>query len=453
MFGTLRPGCGSDCATGSYRSNFCGACHNLAEWGRGWSLATGFDFAFLHLLLVALEGAEEQTAACTALPWRQLPVRSASAEGRQWLNAFYFLLMREKCRDDVADGESLRGRLGLKLLSQRAVLAEEILQRAGFPLKNLTSLNERQNQAELSSDPTLESLFQPTSDILGDTFRHLATLARRPECEVGLRQLGKGLGAAIYLKDALEDRDKDSKRGRFNALVTCDCSPAKARAVISRELALARVGLDALELGADKSTVESVLEQLESSVSPSISAKPRRFRKQQRGVCDCLICCDLSVCCDAGVCCTAADGAACCDAAACCPVDCCCHVGVCTNEHSQKAPVAHTVTPPKKQLHCPACGSELVDDFVGFCTIDECRRCRGMWLDKGELDTLTSRPLPARFLKPQVPNAAPLRPEGTRPCPHCAETMQVNRIKGVNIDVCPTCQGIWLDQGELNKLL
>lgn len=453
MFGTLRPGCGCNGTAGTYRSNFCGACHNLAEWGRGWSLATGFDFAFLHMLLVALEGAEVKTAPCTALPWRKLPVRSATAEGRQWLNAFYFLLMREKCRDDLQDGESFRGRLGLKLLSQRTALAEEVLSRSGFPLANLVNLNRRQAEAEGSPNPTLESLFQPTSDILGEAFPHLAILAGRPRSQVGLRQLGRGLGAAIYLKDALEDREKDLKRGRFNALLACRCSPELARAVISRELALARVGLDALEIATDKTTIESVIDQLEKSLRPTRNARPKRSRKSQRGVCELLLCCDLSVCCSGAECLTCFDGVACCDAAACCPADCCCHVCVCSDDRSKEAPVSQTVAPPKKRLHCPACGSELVDDFVGVCSIDECRRCRGMWLDKGELEALTSRPLPARFLKPHVPNAAPLRPEGTRPCPHCAEIMQVNRIKGVNVDVCPTCQGIWLDQGELNKLL
>jgi uncharacterized protein len=38
-------------------------------------------------------------------------------------------------------------------------------------------------------------------------------------------------------------------------------------------------------------------------------------------------------------------------------------------------------------------------------------------------------------------------------CPNCNTSMQnVNRA-GVEIDMCPSCRGVWLDRGELEKLL
>ncbi len=38
-------------------------------------------------------------------------------------------------------------------------------------------------------------------------------------------------------------------------------------------------------------------------------------------------------------------------------------------------------------------------------------------------------------------------------CPLCSVPMrQVNR-RGVEIDVCPECRGVWLDGGEMEKLL
>ena len=39
-------------------------------------------------------------------------------------------------------------------------------------------------------------------------------------------------------------------------------------------------------------------------------------------------------------------------------------------------------------------------------------------------------------------------------CPHCADsTLVMTDRQGVEIDYCPTCRGIWLDRGELDKLL
>ena len=39
-------------------------------------------------------------------------------------------------------------------------------------------------------------------------------------------------------------------------------------------------------------------------------------------------------------------------------------------------------------------------------------------------------------------------------CPNCPETTLVMTDRqGVEIDYCPACRGIWLDRGELDKLL
>ena len=38
-------------------------------------------------------------------------------------------------------------------------------------------------------------------------------------------------------------------------------------------------------------------------------------------------------------------------------------------------------------------------------------------------------------------------------CPNCHEGMQEIRRNDVQIDVCPKCRGVWLDRGELEKLL
>ena len=38
-------------------------------------------------------------------------------------------------------------------------------------------------------------------------------------------------------------------------------------------------------------------------------------------------------------------------------------------------------------------------------------------------------------------------------CPVCKEvTLLMTEKKGIEIDYCPECRGIWLDRGELEKL-
>ncbi len=39
-------------------------------------------------------------------------------------------------------------------------------------------------------------------------------------------------------------------------------------------------------------------------------------------------------------------------------------------------------------------------------------------------------------------------------CPVCKDiTLLMSEKKGVEIDYCPECRGIWLDRGELEKLI
>jgi Zn-finger nucleic acid-binding protein len=38
-------------------------------------------------------------------------------------------------------------------------------------------------------------------------------------------------------------------------------------------------------------------------------------------------------------------------------------------------------------------------------------------------------------------------------CPVCNETLVMTQRNEVEIDYCPKCRGIWLDRGELDKIL
>jgi Zn-finger nucleic acid-binding protein len=82
--------------------------------------------------------------------------------------------------------------------------------------------------------------------------------------------------------------------------------------------------------------------------------------------------------------------------------------------------------------------------------IDFCPRCRGIWVDRGELGLLLhGRPdAPSSWLRSDA------RP-GRRPCPHCDRTMLAGTSPGthVTVDACPHGHGIWLDRDELEELI
>ena len=44
---------------------------------------------------------------------------------------------------------------------------------------------------------------------------------------------------------------------------------------------------------------------------------------------------------------------------------------------------------------------------------------------------------------------------GTTPfdCPRCGVSLAMSERQGIEIDYCPQCRGVWLDRGELDKIV
>ena len=42
---------------------------------------------------------------------------------------------------------------------------------------------------------------------------------------------------------------------------------------------------------------------------------------------------------------------------------------------------------------------------------------------------------------------------GSMLCPACHVALTMSERQGVEIDYCPQCRGVWLDRGELDKII
>jgi len=38
-------------------------------------------------------------------------------------------------------------------------------------------------------------------------------------------------------------------------------------------------------------------------------------------------------------------------------------------------------------------------------------------------------------------------------CPRCNTNLAISNTHGIEIDYCPNCRGVWLDRGELEKII
>jgi Zn-finger nucleic acid-binding protein len=108
---------------------------------------------------------------------------------------------------------------------------------------------------------------------------------------------------------------------------------------------------------------------------------------------------------------------------------------------------------------CPICKNDLIEMTVGTVTIDACDGgCGGVWLDNFELNKILADANAAH----QVAARVKPKPEGffdytqRHTCPRCTDVVLHRHFfspkKQVEIDLCPNCNGRWLDAHELQRI-
>ncbi len=102
-----------------------------------------------------------------------------------------------------------------------------------------------------------------------------------------------------------------------------------------------------------------------------------------------------------------------------------------------------------RALKCPACREVLIAVEYRGLELDTCAGCRGVWLDGGELEALVGLAVPPKD-RPDPSLGAP-----NRDCPVCVHKLVKDRYgrTEVVVDKCPHGDGIWLDAGELDAIL
>lgn len=109
---------------------------------------------------------------------------------------------------------------------------------------------------------------------------------------------------------------------------------------------------------------------------------------------------------------------------------------------------------------CPRCDESLFILEFKEIEVDFCHRCRGLWLDAGELELLlekTGAKADEPLLRFQTPQGK-VRGEHRLLCPRCDRRLVQVDARGegdktVAIDRCPDEHGLWFDATELQKLL
>ncbi|MGD8291885.1 MAG: zf-TFIIB domain-containing protein [Desulfobacterales bacterium] len=110
-------------------------------------------------------------------------------------------------------------------------------------------------------------------------------------------------------------------------------------------------------------------------------------------------------------------------------------------------------------MHAQTCHEAMKPLKIGKVEIDECRQCRGIWFDKGELAEAKDEVDPdLRWLDFGIWNQEgrfQINAELLR-CPRCSNTsMRTINFQGPDIDItfCAFCEGGWLNAGDFGNIL
>lgn len=108
---------------------------------------------------------------------------------------------------------------------------------------------------------------------------------------------------------------------------------------------------------------------------------------------------------------------------------------------------------------CPRCAVErndrveleerTVDAERGTVTADVCPECDGVFLDKGEVKKATGHAELDKLLTKYLGADA----DSPMVCPSCGDVMDAEDAAGVELDVCLSCHGVWADAGEIEALI
>jgi hypothetical protein len=261
-----------------YRLHYCGTCKTMGSlYGQRSRMLLNNDAVFFGELLTALssEGAPVttwdrayQSYNCFALPDReaQMPLSLQVA-------ATATLVMSEfKVTDQIEDGGGKGWKLALRVYSQGFREASERLKGWGFPVDAMWKSGRQQEgrEAEASADIAgrsalewLDYLSEPTAAVTGMVFQHGAATVGSAAAET-MRELGFAFGQLVYLLDALEDFEKDTRQKEFNAL-------RAAFAIEGADLPDCYVAATEARLREIAGNVEAALKSL--PIAPELSAR------------------------------------------------------------------------------------------------------------------------------------------------------------------------------------
>ena len=195
-----------------YKAMYCGLCKGIGRaCGQKGRLVLNYDLTFLSVLLHNLSNIDVkiEKQRCIMHHVRKRPV-AIPDELTERIGALNVILAHYKLNDDVLDNN--KGRFRRAFFNSSYKKAKKKEPELDLIVKNRYSElikyeKEQCNSIDIIADP------------FGNMMQDVVALLLKEKCTEDVKELSYNLGKWIYLIDALDDFDKDKKKGNYNVFI------------------------------------------------------------------------------------------------------------------------------------------------------------------------------------------------------------------------------------------
>lgn len=193
-----------------FQSFYCGLCKTLGETGAEFTrLCTNYDVTFYNVLLHSLTSTPVQfeRKLCAYNGKKKVVVKTDDLSKK--IADIAVMLVYYNLEDDVYDGKKSRAILKNMLAPRKKKAAKRLGEIDIIMQKSFADLR----KAESEKCDSIDKVADTFATLMRDMTRHLI------KTDDNIDAFCYNLGRLIYLLDAVDDVEKDSKSGEYNPLV------------------------------------------------------------------------------------------------------------------------------------------------------------------------------------------------------------------------------------------
>ena len=203
-----------------YRGTYCGLCRSMGKCtGQCSRMTLSYDFVFLALVRLSISSVctEFEQKRCLAHPLKK---RNSMVQNEvlDYCSKTAAILNYQKVRDDLADEKGFKkfkARLALPMVAHARKKA--LKKDPNLSLLDTDVEQELKNLASLEADPA--SGVDSPADCFGRLLGTIMSFGLEGAERRITYEIGRGVGGWIYVADAIDDINSDSKKGRYNPLL------------------------------------------------------------------------------------------------------------------------------------------------------------------------------------------------------------------------------------------